>query len=257
MAIVKKRSGRIEDVRYMMFFMRIPNTDYVEAVAVMHEGAVDPSWAWTLWTLDANADEIDALAADLESDNPQYDTQGFSETFGCLEDLIEKPVTMFAYPFGHYDDTVVQLLKLAGYKGARTVNSTYRFDLPKDPLILDPTCHYADEKIMDLARQFCESRSFAPQMFYVWGHAYELDGNDDWDRLEELLSYIAQYKDEIWFAGNGQILSYLEACKMLEYSVDGSFVYNPTCTDVDVLTAFGVEEHIAAGKITKLKETSL
>ena len=175
----------------------------------------------------------------------------------CLEDLIEKPVTMFAYPFGHYDDTVVQLLKLAGYKGARTVNSTYRFDLPKDPLILDPTCHYADEKIMDLARQFCESRSFAPQMFYVWGHAYELDGNDDWDRLEELLSYIAQYKDEIWFAGNGQILSYLEACKMLEYSVDGSFVYNPTCTDVDVLTAFGVEEHIAAGKITKLKETSL
>ena len=89
MAIINKRSGRIEDVRYMMFFMCIPNTDYVEAVAVMHEGAVDPSWAWTLWTLDANADEIDALAADLESDNPQYDTQGFSETFGCLEDLIE------------------------------------------------------------------------------------------------------------------------------------------------------------------------
>ena len=175
----------------------------------------------------------------------------------CLEDLIEKPVVMFAYPFGHYDDTVQQLLKLAGYKGARTVNATYAFDLPKDPLALDPTCHYADGRLMDLAKQFCESKSFAPQMFYVWGHAYELDGNDDWQVMEDFLSYIAQYKDEIWFATNGQILSYLEACRMLEYSVDGSFVYNPTCTDVDVLTAFGVEEHIEAGRITKLKETSL
>ena len=89
MSIVKRRSGEIEDVKYMMFFIRIENSDYVDAVAVIHEGNVDPSYAWTLWTLDANIDEIDALARDLESANPQYDTQGFSETFAELEEVLD------------------------------------------------------------------------------------------------------------------------------------------------------------------------
>ncbi|MBQ4254062.1 MAG: polysaccharide deacetylase family protein, partial [Erysipelotrichaceae bacterium] len=38
-----------------------------------------------------------------------------------LERLIEKPLKMFAYPFGLYNDEVKDLLKKAGYKGARTI----------------------------------------------------------------------------------------------------------------------------------------
>ena len=89
MSIVNKRSGEIGNITYMMFFMRIPGSDYVDAVAVIHDGDVDPSWAWTLWTLTADADEIDAMAADLESDDPQYDTQGYSETFAELEEVLD------------------------------------------------------------------------------------------------------------------------------------------------------------------------
>ena len=50
-----------------------------------------------------------------------------------LESLVGYPLSMFAYPFGLYNEDVKQLLKQAGYKGARTVKSTHSFDLPEDP----------------------------------------------------------------------------------------------------------------------------
>ncbi|MBR4609011.1 MAG: polysaccharide deacetylase family protein, partial [Erysipelotrichaceae bacterium] len=157
-----------------------------------------------------------------------------------LESLVGYPLSMFAYPFGLYNEDVKQLLKEAGYKGARTVKSTHSFDLPEDPFELHPTCHHNDSKLMDLAQEFVSTKSsFKPSLFYVWGHGYEFDGDNNWERIEELVSYIAQYKDEIWFATNGQILSYIKAYDMLEYSVDGSMVYNPSVLDVDILNAVG------------------
>ena len=87
------------------------------------------------------------------------------------------------------DEDVKQLLKQAGYKGARTVKSTHSFDLPEDPFELHPTCHHNDSKLMDLAQEFVSTKSsFKPSLFYVWGHAYEFDGDDNWERIEELVS---------------------------------------------------------------------
>ena len=44
---------------------------------------------------------------------------------------------------------------------------------------------------------------------------------------------------------------------MLEYSVDGTMVYNPSVLDVDILNAVGYEEHLKAGTVTYLKKTPL
>jgi peptidoglycan/xylan/chitin deacetylase (PgdA/CDA1 family) len=195
--------------------------------------------------------------SDLSALGEPYAMYEIVEDKAKLESLVQRPLRMFAYPFGTFNETTKKLLKSAGYKGARTVRSTHRFDLPADPFELDPTCHHNDEKLMELAEDFVNMKGFKPAMFYVWGHGYEFDGDDNWDVIEKLVSYIASHKDEIWFAGNGQILSYVEAYHMLEYSVDGSMVYNPTSTDIDIMTAFGVEEHLKAGTVTKLKETIL
>ncbi|MCR4632822.1 MAG: polysaccharide deacetylase family protein [Erysipelotrichaceae bacterium] len=195
--------------------------------------------------------------SDLSALGEPYAMYEIVEDKAKLEGLVERPLQMFAYPFGTFNETTKKLLKSAGYKGARTVRSTHRFDLPQDPFELDPTCHHNDEKLMELAEDFVKMKTFKPAMFYVWGHGYEFDGDDNWDVIEKLISYIAPHGDEIWFATNGQILSYVEAYRMLEYSVDGSLVYNPTSTDIDLMTAFGVEEHLKAGTVTKLKETIL
>ncbi len=48
------------------------------------------------------------------------------EIFGgkkAIEDHVKKPVTVFAYPFGHYSDVIIKIVEKAGFKAAR---STYR-----------------------------------------------------------------------------------------------------------------------------------
>ena len=174
-----------------------------------------------------------------------------------LESLVEKPLRTFAYPFGFFNEKVKEALKTAGYKGARTVRSTHDFRLPDDPFELDPTCHHDDERLMELARDFIESRRPGPQLFYVWGHGYEIDMHQNWEVIESLLAYIDKHREGIWFATNGAILAYLEAYRMLEYSVDGSMIYNPSALDIEIGTSFNTRELLKSGTLTKIRDTEL
>lgn len=149
-----------------------------------------------------------------------------------LETHTQRPILMFAYPFGTWNDDVVAELRMAGYEGARTVVSTGSFALPKDPLRWDPTCHHNDPRLMELARQFAEGPAMGPQLFYVWGHAYEFDGQDNWNVIEELCAYVADHREGIWCCTNGELLRYMKAHKALEYSADGSMIANPSAADV-------------------------
>ena len=71
-----------------------------------------------------------------------------------LEELTRKPLKMFAYPFGTHNADTRELLRLAGYQGARTVASTHAFRLPEDFLTWNPTCHHDDPELMTLAGKF-------------------------------------------------------------------------------------------------------
>lgn len=173
-----------------------------------------------------------------------------------LEQLSGKPLKIFAYPFGRYNDRVVQMLRLAGYQGARTVRSTHKFELPEDFLIWDPTCHHSDERLMELARQFVEGNAFGPMLFYVWGHAYEFDSGDNWDVITGLAEYLSGHGDQIWFATNGEILDYVNAYRRLEYAADGLTIYNPSALDVTIQTAWE-NAVLPAGQVTHLEPTPL
>ena len=56
-----------------------------------------------------------------------------------LENMYDRIITGYAYPYGLYNETLIQILKNAGISYARTVESTYEFHLPEDWLILNPT----------------------------------------------------------------------------------------------------------------------
>ena len=87
-------------------------------------------------------------------------------------------------------------------------------------------------------------------MFYLWGHSYEFDNNDNWNVIEEFAEYVGNRTD-IWYATNGEIYEYLQACERLEFSIDGNFVYNPSA--IDVYIDLGKETVVPAGKTVKIK----
>lgn len=139
-----------------------------------------------------------------------------------------------SYPFGTYSDMVIEALKECGICYSRTVVSTEAFCLPQNWLKLNPTCHHNNNKLMELAKSFVEGEekySHRNKMFYLWGHSYEFDNNDNWNIIEEFADYIGN-REDIWYATNIEIFDYVTAYENLQVSVDKSIVHNPSSIDV-------------------------
>lgn len=160
------------------------------------------------------------------------DRLNLEKIYGCM-------VRGMGYPFGTYSDEVVSILKSCGIVYSRTVKPTHKFDLPQDWLRLDPTCHHGDPELMKLAKRFVEDkRNWSPMLFYLWGHSYEFEDNQNWNIIEEFAEYIGG-RDDIWYATNIEIYDYIQAYKQLIFSADGMKAYNPTNTELFIKTIRG------------------
>lgn len=149
-----------------------------------------------------------------------------------LEKQFGRIVKGMAYPFGTFSNAVVESLKCAGIDYARTVISTEDFRLPQDWLRLTATCHHKNPNLMNLAQKFVEETpNRAPWLFYLWGHSYEFEADDNWQVIEKFAEYVGD-KDDIWYATNGEIYRYTKAYEQLVFSADGTRVYNPSAVDL-------------------------
>ena len=145
-----------------------------------------------------------------------------------LERDFDVVVRGMAYPYGTYSDEVVDVLKQCGIVYARTVNDTENFDIPTDWLRLPVTCKHTNPRLMELAKMFVEENvSREPLLYYLWGHSYEFDEDNNWNVIETFAEYLGN-RDDIWYATNIEIYEYVEAYRQLVFNVDGDKVYNPT-----------------------------
>ena len=173
------------------------------------------------------------------------DRENLEKLFGCI-------IQGMAYANGSYNDEVVDILEKCGIHYSRTTKSTESFDVPTDWLRLPATCHHKNPRLMELAKSFVETTDTAymwrnrPMLFYLWGHSYEFNDDDNWDVIEEFAAYIGNRPD-IWYATNGQIYDYVQAFTRLQYSADGSLIYNPSSCDV-YLNYYKKEIIVPAGK---------
>lgn len=108
-----------------------------------------------------------------------------------LSELAGYEVRSFAYPCGgeNNDDRVAELIRgHTGIKNARTITSSHSFLLPKNIYRLDPTVYFHTETDLafDLAEKFIAMEASEPRLFYIWGHSYEQDIHNTWDRFEDL-----------------------------------------------------------------------
>jgi hypothetical protein len=86
---------------------------------------------------------------------------------------------------------------------------------------------------MELAKDFVEKEGVKnrAQMFYLWGHSYEFDNNDNWEVIEEFAKYMGG-RDDIWYATNIEVYDYVQAYNRLQTSYDNKIVKNPSAIDV-------------------------
>ena len=151
----------------------------------------------------------------------------------ALEEASGQIIRGMAYPFGTYNDLVVDVLDKCGIAYSRTVKPTLNFKFPENWLTLHPTCHHKHEKMEELIKSFVEnpSRWNNAEMFYLWGHSYEFDNDDNWDLIENF-GKIAGGHDHIWYATNIEIYDYVKAYESLKTSCDKKIVYNPSVIEV-------------------------
>ena len=144
-----------------------------------------------------------------------------------LEKMFGRIIRGMAYPQGTYSDEVVSCLRACGIAYSRNVAQTERFDIPKDWLRLPSTCQHTNPRLMELAEKFVTKKKPQPQLFYLWGHSYEFDDDNNWYVIEDFAEYMGG-RDDIWYATNIEIYEYIEDYKRLVFSADGQTVYNPT-----------------------------
>lgn len=150
----------------------------------------------------------------------------------ALERIGDCMVRGMSYPYGTYTEELVSALRGIGMEYSRTINNTKSFYPPKDFMKWDPTCHQSHD-LDALWEKFMKPKKHM-RLFYIWGHSYEFDRDESWDRMEAFCKRVSE-TEGIWCATNIEIYDYLTAMRNLKFSADRKKVYNPAAMSVWIL----------------------
>ena len=163
-----------------------------------------------------------------------------------LERLTGKTVRGMAYPFGSYDDKVVEAITGLGIEYARTVGDSYNFSIPKDFLRWDPSIHQfgkayfkADDSENDkkelagfykLVADFMKAETLS--LLDVWGHSWENDGaGNRWTEMENFFKIVSK-QTNIHYTTQIDLVDYINAYHNLKFSVDKKIISNLSSIDI-------------------------
>ena len=125
-----------------------------------------------------------------------------------LSELAGYEVVGMAYPNKPGDQRVEDLIRNhTGIQYVRSTPVTYGFEPQENLYRFHPTLHFLDfDRMMELGQQFLELQPDHSQLFYIWGHSYEMDYSPDgWMRLEEFFKLISG-KEDIFYGTNKDVL---------------------------------------------------
>ncbi len=127
-----------------------------------------------------------------------------------LSELAGYEVVGFAYPGGgkNYDSRVSEIIRAnTGVKYCRTTICTHTFDVCKNLFEFTPSVYHHTQwdKLFELGEKFLDLKSEAPAVYYVWGHSYEFDIHDTWDKFEKFLAMMSG-RDDIFYGTNKEVL---------------------------------------------------
>ena len=126
-----------------------------------------------------------------------------------LSEIAGYTVKGMAYPYGTFNGHIDELLKECGILYSRTVEDTNDFTIPENFLQWHPTINFGEKKFDELVEKFLDNSDYDsenPKLFYIWGHSYEFDAYNSWDRLEEFCKRISG-KDDVLYATNIEVFN--------------------------------------------------
>ena len=154
-----------------------------------------------------------------------------------LENKFGRIVRGLAYAYNGYNQDVIEVLPALGVAYARTTEDSFLFSVPEHFYLWHPTCHHRIPQFKALTDSFLkcspldETKHREPKLFFVWGHSYEFDEDDNWQEMEEAARKLGG-RQEIWYATNIEIYEYVTAYRKLIFSMDGEAVYNSSAIPV-------------------------
>ena len=126
-----------------------------------------------------------------------------------LSQLVGYDVCGMAYPGGgtNNNEFVAETIyDHTNVKYARTIECTYSFDIPNWLYQLKPTVYHMEfDKMFELGECFLDLQADKPQIYYIWGHSYEFDIDNTWDKFEKFCKMMSG-RDDIFYGTNRQVL---------------------------------------------------
>lgn len=127
-----------------------------------------------------------------------------------LEDLLGYRIRCMAYPGGgvNNDDRVAEIIKEdTKIEFARTVTSTYKFDMQDNLYQFNPSIYFIEvDRLFKMGENFINLVTQEPKLFYIWGHSFELDAEYiSWEKFEKFCQLVAR-KNDIFYGTNSECL---------------------------------------------------
>ena len=185
---------------------------------------------------------------DLPSENIAFE---YIKDKEILEEITGGIIRGSAYPNSRYNEKVLTVLKSCGIAYARGGEETKSFELPSDWLQIKNTVRHGNPRLFEMADSFIELTPAAHipcAMFYLMGHSYEFDNDNNWEVIEKFAELMGGHKD-IWYATSIEIYDYINAYKALRFNLSQTIAENPTSTDIWV-NKNGKIYKLPAGKTT-------
>ncbi|MBA7507577.1 hypothetical protein ES706_06297 [subsurface metagenome] len=140
-----------------------------------------------------------------------------------LEDILGHKIQMFCYPYGKYNENIKKMVKASGFIAGR-ICTHGSFSVIKDPyewqisLLASNGAPLMSLKIWRKSgisvrslidwemrgKLLFDSALKKRGVYHIWGHSREIEGKNEWSKLERVFSYISR-REGVQYMTNGEI----------------------------------------------------
>ena len=145
-----------------------------------------------------------------------------------LGQVFGREISGFAVPFSYYSPLIADCARRCGFEYARCSEESYSYTPPDDYYHWTAGTYHINPQFKEFAEGFFDHDSELA-LLQIVGHSYDLDTENMWEYMEELLGRISADKDIISLT-NCELVRYLKAMRRAEFTAN--YIINPSDTQL-------------------------